>query len=84
MKNEITVFTRRRKPELKKKISETKITVCRHTMVFNTTVIRWLGVDLDTGLQFMTHKNHMLEKTRRVDDRVQSLTSITDLALELV
>lgn len=41
-KDEVIAFTRRRKPELKKWIADSRITVCRHIMSFTTKAIRWL------------------------------------------
>lgn len=41
-KDEIITFRRTSKPELRRTISETRITVCRHTINFNTVATRWL------------------------------------------
>lgn len=61
-KGEAIVFIRRRKPELKKRIANARITVREHTMDFNTDTMRWLGVYLDMRFQFRTHKNLTLER----------------------
>lgn len=42
------------------------------------------GVNLDTGLQFRAHKNLMLKKTRKVEDRVCRLGSTNRLQLGLI
>lgn len=47
-KNEIIIFTRSRKPDLKQKLAETRITVRDHTLGFNTKVTQLLGVYLNT------------------------------------
>lgn len=65
LKNEAIAVRRRRKPELKMRIAETRFTVHRHTMSFNTEDTRWLRVYLNSGLQFRVHKNLTLEKARR-------------------
>lgn len=44
----MTAFTRRRKPELKRRITKARITVCGHTMSFNNEATRWLRVYLNT------------------------------------
>lgn len=36
--------------------------MCRHTMRFNKEATRWLGVYLNTELQFRADKNLILEK----------------------
>lgn len=41
-----------------------------HTLGFNIEETRWLGVYLDTGLQFQAHKRLSLEKERKAEDRV--------------
>lgn len=49
-------------------------------MCFNTEATSWLGVYLDTGLQFRAHKNLRLEKARRAGYRVRGLAAIRSLA----
>lgn len=53
-------------------------------MRFNVKVTRWLGIYLNTGLQFWTHKNISLKKARCGDDRVQRLRLIHRLELGLI
>lgn len=62
-KNEILAFRRRRKPNQKQRLTEARITVRGHMLGFNTEVTCWLGVYLDTELQFKVHKNLLLEKS---------------------
>lgn len=69
-KNEMIAFTRERKLKVKKRIAEAKVMVCGDTMSFNTKVTRLLGVYLDTGPQFRSHKNLALEKAKTVEDKV--------------
>lgn len=83
-KDETIVFTRRRKSELKSRIAETRFTVRVHTMRFNTEATRSLGVYLYSGLQFTTHKNLMLEKAKKAEDRVKRLAAPRRLASGLV
>lgn len=83
-KDETIPFMRRRKPELKKRIAKGRFTILGHTMGSNIKATRWLGVYLDSGLQFMTHKNLTPEKARRAEDRVRCLVAKRRLALGLV
>lgn len=57
VKDELIIFMRRRKPELKRRILEARVVVRKHTMSFNTQSTRWLRVYLDTELQFKAHNN---------------------------
>lgn len=50
--DEIIVFRRKRKPQLKRRIVKARIIAGGDTMSFNTEGTRCLGVYLDTKLQF--------------------------------
>lgn len=77
-------FTRRRKPEIKRRIVEVKITVRTNTMSFNNEVTKWLGVYLDSGLQFRAHKSLTLKKATYAEDKVGHLAAMRSLARGLV
>lgn len=53
-------------------------------MDFNTEATRWLRVYLDIELQFWAHKNLILNKVGRVEDRVRRVAATKGLALGLV
>lgn len=83
-KNEAIAFKWSRKPKLKSKIVEAKITVRRHMMTSNSEDTRWLRANLDSGLQFRAHKNLTLRKARRAEDRWRHLTTMRGLVSGLV
>lgn len=83
-KNEMIVFTRQRKVDLRKQLAEARIAVREHTTGFNVEARRLLGVYLDTGLQFLANKNVSLEKVKRVKERVWRLGSTHSLEPELI
>lgn len=66
-------FIRRRKPDLKKRLDNDRITAKAHTLGYYNEVIQWLGVYLGTGLQFRVNKNLWLKKEWRVEARVYRL-----------
>lgn len=63
-KDEINVFTQRRKPYLRRQLAEFLITVRGHTMGFNIEGTIWLSMYLNIGLQFQAHSNISLEKQK--------------------
>lgn len=77
-------FPRRREPELKREILEARITIGGYTMSFNSETTRWLGIYLDTGLQFRLNRNLTPEKARCAVNRIWSLAAIRGMAPELV
>lgn len=83
-KDKTITFTRIRRPDLKRKIEETMIIVCGHTIVFNMKATRWLVVHLYSRLQYKAHKNLTLEKARRTEDRVRRLATARGLMQRLV
>lgn len=83
-KDEMIAFTRHRNPYLRTKLTDARIIVKGHTLVFNTEVTRWLAVYLDTGLQFWAQKNRSLEKAKKAEDRVCRLKSTNGLEPDLV
>lgn len=83
-KDKIILFTRRRKFDLGMRLAEARITVRVHTRRFNTEATLCLGVYLEIGLQFRTHKNLSLEKAPRAEDRIHHLRSENGLAPGLV
>lgn len=80
-KNEIIAFTRKRKPVLKKRIAEVRFTVRGYIIGFNTKGTRWLGVYLDTGLQYRVYNNHILKKDWKAEDTVWHLAATKGLVL---
>lgn len=68
--DEMITFTRRQKLDRKRKITETRITVYEYTMEFNTEMTSWLGVYLDTELQFQANKNPTLEIINRIKNTI--------------
>lgn len=56
-----------------KRLVEFRITVKGRTMRFNLEATRWLGMFLDTDLQFQAHENITLEKAKQKEDRVRGL-----------
>lgn len=50
VKGEMISFRRRRKSEINRRISKTRITICGYTIGFNSEATRWISVYLDTGL----------------------------------
>lgn len=83
-KDEILAFTRRRRPELKRRLAGARITVKGYTLCFNTEVTRCLGVYLDTGFKVRARKILSLEKARRAKNRVCRLGSANGLAPGLI
>lgn len=80
LEDKMLAFTRHRKPDLKGRLCEARITARGYTLEFNTEAIQRLGVYLDTSLQFMSHKSLSLEKARRAEDGVRRLGSGNGLA----
>lgn len=54
------------------------------TMSFNTEATRWLGVYLDTELQFRVHKNRCLKKERKAENEVHELGRTSGLKPGLI
>lgn len=55
-----------------------------HTLDFNTEATRWLGVYLDTELQFRSYKGLLLEKARKAEDRVRQIGSTNGPELSII
>lgn len=72
-KEEIIAFTKRRKRNLKRWLTEAQITVKEYIMRLNIEATRWVEKYLDTGLQFQAHKNISLEKAKHTENRVWRL-----------
>lgn len=81
---EIVAFTRRWKPDLKRRPADIRITVRGHTLGFNTDAIHWLRVYLNAGFQFKAHKKISLEKARPAENRVRRLRLVNGLAPGLI
>lgn len=58
-------FTWRRKADVQKRLAKSRITVRGHTIGCNVEATRWLGMYLNTVLQFWKHKNMSLQKAKR-------------------
>lgn len=71
-------FTRRQKPDQKQRLAEVRIPVRGYILGLNSEPTRWLGVYLDTDLQFRAYKNISQEKIRRAEDRVRRLGSANE------
>lgn len=55
-----------------------------HTLGFNTEATRWVGVYLDTDLQFRVHKCLSLVKARKANDIVSEPRSTNKLEQSLI
>lgn len=74
--DDMIVFTSRKKPYLKRRIVKARVTVHRHTMIFNMKTMRWLRVYFYTKLQFQAHKNHTLKIIITAESEVRRLTAM--------
>lgn len=83
-KNKMITFTRRRKTALRNWLAEAQITVRGYTTGFNVEATRWLGMYMDTDLQFRVHRNISLQKAKHTENRVQRLGSIYSLEPGLI
>lgn len=84
LKNEMIVFPRQRKADLKRRMTEGQILVRGHTMRFNVEATRWLGMYLYREIQFRVYKNITLEKTKHAEERVRRLRSTYGLESGLI
>lgn len=74
-KDDMMAFTRRRNADMRRRLAEARISARMCTMRFNVEATKWLGMSLDTDLQFWAHKNISLEKAKRAEDWVRRLRS---------
>ena len=71
-KTETVAFTKRRK--IRSHIHQASAKIKDVTIKFNKEATRWLGVWLDSALNFREHKDTYLQKERRAEARLKAVT----------
>ena len=79
-KTEAILLTRKRGRELKDRIQRAQVEIDDHCVPFNLEATRWLGVWLDSGLNFKAHYQTCMRKARAAENRIQRLCQSHGLA----
>ena len=83
-KTEVVLFSKARHQKLVKQISETQLRFGGETVFFNKEATRWLGVWLDSHLNFAAHVNERMKKARAAELRIKGLSKTYRLCPVLV
>lgn len=83
-KNEMIAFTQCWRLHLRRLLVEVMIIVRGHTLELYNEVTKWLGVYLNTGLQFLAPKNLFLEMLLQSENRMRSLRSMNRLTSTII
>src|SRR5271154_29236 len=81
-KTEAVLFTKKRK--LAKEANQAKIRLAGETIRYNKEATRWLGLWLDSGLSFKAHYKIRLQKARKAEYRLKSISNTYGLSPGLV
>ena len=78
------IFSKFYRQQLNGQIRETKIQVGDERVIFNKEATRWLGVWLDSQLEFTAHINERVRRARTAEIQIKSLTKTYGLVPKLI
>lgn len=77
-KPEATLFSQARHQKLVKQLSEMQVRFGRKTISLNKEATRWLGIWLDSHLNFAAHFNERMRKAKAAEFRIMASISSED------
>ena len=83
-KTEAMLFSKARKQKLLEQLTASQLRFGRQTIRFNQDATRWLGIWLDSGLNFGSHFRERLKRAKTVEAQIRGLTKIYGLPPALV
>ena len=81
-KTEAVLFTRKR--SLYRKMQRAKIKLENTEIGFNSEATRWLGIWLDSDLNFKAHYQIRLQKAKKAENKLKFISSTFNLTPELI
>lgn len=82
-KTEVVLFSKARRQKLTK-LLENRLRVGGETVLFRKDATRWLGVWLDSHLNFTFHVNEKMKKAKAAEARIKGLSKTYRLCPGLV
>ncbi len=82
-KTEAVLFSKARRQKLTK-LLETRVRIGEETVCFKKEATRWLGIWLDSKLNFTFHVNERLKKAQAAEAQIKGLSRTYGLCQELV
>ena len=83
-KTEAILFSKARRQKLTRQLSEAELKVGGQTVLFNKEATRWLGIWLDTHLNFAFHVNERMKKAKAAEFNIKGLSKTYGLCPGLV